>query len=94
VGEGFEPSGNMTEWLEVYNETNVPAILDCRNQRCYGGGVDLDYLIRWSVVEAKQIEYETTMSCRGHEGSPKGRRNDGPCDTHFKVKVNVVYKEI
>jgi hypothetical protein len=41
----------------------------------------------------RQTEYETTMHCLGYEGSPKGRRNDGLCDTYFKVKVSVVYKE-
>ena len=93
VGEGFEPFRNMTEWLEVYNENNLPAIVHCRNPVCYGGGLDLDCLIRWAVVEAKQTEYETTKKCCGYEGSPKGRRNDGPCDTYFKVKITVVYKE-
>lgn len=93
VGDGFEPFGNMTERLEIYNESNIPAILDCRNPRCFGGGLNLDYLIRWAVVEAKQTGYETTSRCKGYEGSPKGRRNDGPCDTYFKVKVSVVYKD-
>jgi len=95
VGEGFEPSrwSNQTEWLEVYNETNFQAILNCRNPRCFGGGLNLDYLIRWAVVEAKQTEYETTSHCEGYEGSPNGRRKDGPCDTYFKVKVAVVYKD-
>jgi hypothetical protein len=94
VGEGFEPCRDMTEYLEVYTEHNIiPAILDCRNPRCFGGGLDLDQLIRWAVVEAKQIEYETTKSCKGYEGTAKGRKNDGPCGTYFKVKVSVVYKE-
>ncbi|MCE5309354.1 MAG: hypothetical protein LLG20_17070 [Acidobacteriales bacterium] len=93
VGEGFEPFRDMTEWVEVYNEKSIPAILDCRNSRCFGGGPDLAYLVRWSVIEPKRTEFETTMRCRGHLGSPRGRRNDGPCDTFFKVKVNVVYKD-
>lgn len=93
VGEGFEPFRNMTEWLDVYTESTIPAIINCRNPRCYSGGLELDYMIRWAVVEAKQTEYERTISCRGYEGSPKGRRKDGPCDTYFKVKVSVVYKE-
>ncbi len=93
IGEGFEPFRNMTEWVEVYTESNMRSKLDCRNPRCFGGGLDIDYLIRWSVVEAKRTEFETTVRCRGYEGSPKGRRNDGPCDTYFMVKVNVVYKD-
>jgi hypothetical protein len=92
TGEGFEPFRGQKEWLEVYSKDSFQPILNCRNQRCYGGGLQLDYLVRWSVVEARKTEFETTMFCAGHEGSPKGRRNDGPCDTMFKVKVNVVYK--
>ena len=94
VGEGFEPYRNQTECVEVYTENSVPAIMNCQNPRCYGGGLELDYLIRWSVVEAKQTAYETTISCRGYEGSPKGRRKDGPCDTYFKLKISVTYKEL
>jgi hypothetical protein len=93
VGEGFKPVGNITECLTVYTESNIPGIINCRNPRCYGGGLELDSLIRWAVVDAKQTEYETMKSCCGYEGSPKGRRNDGPCDTYFKVNVNVIYKE-
>jgi len=92
-GEGFEPMHGQTHWLEVYTESNIPTTINCRNPRCYGGGLDLDYLIRWSVVESRQTGFETTLPCRGHEGSPKGRKNCGPCDTHFKVKVTVVYKD-
>ena len=91
-GEGFEPYGNEMERVDVYTESSVPAIINCRNPRCFGGGLELGYMIRWAVVEAKSTEYETRISCRGYEGSPKGRRNDGPCDTFFKVKVNVTYR--
>jgi hypothetical protein len=93
IGEGFEPYRNQTERVEIYTENSVPPIINCRNPRCYGGGLELDYLIRWSVVEPKQTEYETRKPCCGYEGSPKGRRHDGPCDTSFRVKINVVYKE-
>jgi hypothetical protein len=91
-GEGFEPFRNQTERLDVYTEKSVPAIVDCRNPRCYGGGLNLDDLIRWAVVEPKRTEYETSMSCGGYEGSPKGRRKGDPCDTLFNVKVSVTYR--
>jgi hypothetical protein len=56
VGEGFEPFRNMTEWLDVYTESTIPARIDCRNPRCFGGGVELEYLIRWAVVgEADRV---------------------------------------
>jgi hypothetical protein len=92
-GEGFEPFGNDRECLYVYTKDSMVSIINCRNPRCYGGGLNLDYLIRWAVVEAKQHEYETVMSCQGYEGSPKGRRKDGPCDTRFRIKVSVTYKQ-
>ncbi len=94
TGEGFEPYRHETGRVYVYNENSVPATIDCRNPRCFGGGLDLDHLIRWAVVESKRTEYEKTISCTGYEGSPKGRRNDGPCDTYFKVKVNVTYRGV
>jgi hypothetical protein len=92
-GEGFEPFRNETERLDVYNEKSIPAIINCRNPRCYGGGLNLDYLIRWAVVESKQTEYEAYKSCGGYEGSPKGRRKGDPCDTRFRVKVDVTYRK-
>jgi len=92
-GEGFEPLHNQTEWLAVYTESNIPGTIDCRNPRCTDGGLDLERLIRWSVVEGKQASYETTKKCEGHEGSPKGQRKGEPCETYFKVKVSVTYRE-
>src|ERR1035437_4851375 len=91
-GQGFEPFRNELERVDVYTEKSFRATIDCRNPRCYNGGLELDYLVRWAVVEAKRTEYETEMSCGGYEGSPKGRRKDGPCDTYFKVKVRGVGK--
>ena len=91
-GEGFEPFGQQPEWLDVYTFDTVPALIDCRNPRCYGGGLDLDRLLRWEVVERKLTEFETTKPCRGYEGSPKGRRRDDECDTYFKIKISVRYK--
>lgn len=78
TGEGFALFRHGAECLEVYSADSIPAVLDCRDPRCCGGGLDLDRLIRWSVVEPRQTEFETVMSCRGYEGSPKGRRKDGP----------------
>jgi hypothetical protein len=49
-------------------------------------------LFRLPLVEAKQTECVTAISCQGYEGSPKGPRKDEPCDSYFKVKVSVVYK--
>jgi len=91
-GEGFEPLYEEREWLDVYDENSFVSIIDCRNPRCYGGGLDLDRLIRGRVVEANRTEYEDVISCKGYEGSPKGRRKEGPCETRFKLKIRVKYK--
>jgi hypothetical protein len=91
-GEGFEPYPGQQELVQIYSKDSMVPIVNCRNPRCYGGGLDLDYIVRWSVVAAKRTEYETVISCSGHEGSPKGRRNYGPCDTMFRLKISVTYK--
>lgn len=92
-GEGFEPFMAERERVDVYTENTLAPIINCRNPRCYGGGLDLGYLLRWGVVEGKRTEFEDTILCKGYEGSPKGRKKDGPCDTYFKVKIQVTYKQ-
>jgi hypothetical protein len=76
-----------------FNQESLRPILDCRNPRCFGGGIDLDRLLRFTVVGPKLTTFETTQFCTGYEGSPKGRRRTDSCDTMFKVKVAVTYKD-
>lgn len=77
----------------IYTEKHFVPIINCHNPRCYGGGLDVGRLLRWQVVEPKCTHYEDTVSCCGYEGSPKGRRRDGPCDTVFRVKIDVEYQD-
>ena len=72
-------------------EKNFRQLINCANPHCYGGGVNLDRLLRWSLIERKQTSFEETISCCGYEGSPKGRRKTGSCDTSFRVKIAVEY---
>lgn len=94
TGEGFEPMFGQKEWLDVYNMESIPMYYNCRNPRCYGGGVDLHQLIRWHIVERKIAEFEDSFSCSGHEGSPKGRKKYGSCDSYFKVKITARYRDL
>jgi hypothetical protein len=93
-GEGFEPHRGENDRVDTYVNGGIPSIINCRNPRCYGGGLNLAYLIRWSIVEARRTEFEHRYTCEGYEGSPKGRKNYGPCDTQFRVKVTVKYKDV
>lgn len=92
-GEGFEPYKSGDEVLFVYDENSIPPIFDCQNPRCFGGGLNLDEVVRRYMVEGKLTKYEAPIWCCGYEGSPRGRRNDGPCHTTFRVKITIQYKD-
>ena len=66
--------------------------INCSNSLCYNGGFSIG-LILHKMVRNKQTELETTESCKGNEGSPKGRRIYGKCMNFFKIKVSIKYKE-
>lgn len=65
--------------------------IDWSNLRCYNGGVRIALMVRF-MVERQQTEDRWVGSCQGYEGSPKGRRNYGPCDNRFEVTVTIRYK--
>lgn len=77
----------------LYTERTVPPLINCGNPRCYGGGLNLERVLRWDVVERRKTEYEAQLSCEGYEGSPKGRRRTGSCDTTYRLAVAVTYKD-
>ena len=64
---------------------------DCHNPLCYNGGVNLQEILQ-EVVSRGQMSARRTVMCQGYEGSPKGRRRDGPCDHRFDVAVTLNYK--
>jgi hypothetical protein len=64
---------------------------NCHNSRCYGGGVSIGKILQKMVRERLET-FETTESCKGYEGSPKGRRKYQNCETCFKIKVTLKYK--
>ena len=77
----------------TYTHTNPPGeCVNCSNSRCYNGGFGLAAMIR-NIGYSKQTELQKTVHCQGYEGSPKGRKNDGPCDQYFEVVIRIVYKE-
>jgi hypothetical protein len=87
-GEGANRFSNPM----VYTEESPPdRILPCDNPLCYRGGCDVQRFLS-GVVAGHEVEVERMLFCQGYEGSPKGRKNYGPCDTRYKVKVKIAYK--
>jgi hypothetical protein len=66
--------------------------INCSNPLCYNGGFSIGSILR-EMVSNKQTELETTESCQGYEGSPKGRRKYKGCLNFFKIKISIKYKE-
>ena len=74
------------EWKRSsrFDERNFPKHVACGNARCQQGGIDLENIVRFSKDGLRRY------SCRGHEGSPKGRRLGDPCDNYFDVEIKAV----
>lgn len=70
----------------------IEEYIDCTNPLCYRGGFSIGSILR-EMVSKKQTELETSELCRGHEGSPKGKRIDRQCVNFFEIKVFIKYRE-
>ncbi|MEJ7637351.1 MAG: hypothetical protein WKF75_04995 [Singulisphaera sp.] len=77
---------------QLFSEANVPAEIPCGNGHCRQGGFSMRCLIDY-MVYGNKTDHEDTMHCRGHEGSPKGRRKGDPCMNYIKVKITLRPKE-
>jgi len=75
-----------------YSESNIGEYINCGNPRCYNGGFQLGQQLRFMSYD-KETKKKFNIHCQGYEGSPKGRKKYGPCDRHFKVEIEIVYKE-
>ena len=88
----FSELGVEGDRAGIYTKTNLTGeFIDCRNPRCYNGGLPIGAILRGAEY-AKETVIDTTEHCQGYEGSPKGRRNYGSCMTRFKVKGTITYK--
>ena len=75
-----------------YTRKNTPGeFVNCSNLNCYGGGFSLGQILR-EMVGKKQKNFETTKTCKGYEGSPKGRKKYRDCFNSFEIKVSIKYK--
>ena len=83
VLSGDEPS--------IYSVDSVSEYIDCSNVLCYGGGFRLGQVLR-EMIPSDAAEDAGSARCIGHKGSPKGRRDYGPCINHFNYKITIKYK--
>ena len=80
---GDEITGGSKE--SIYTLSSPPGeYVNCSNPRCYNGGIRIGQWLRFITEDTKTRE---TLLCQGYEGSPKGRRRDGPCDNYFDVHL-------
>jgi hypothetical protein len=73
------------EWQRInrFTKATIPNHLGCANPKCQQGGLALQNL----VLFYPDGEFELT--CKGHEGTPAGRRIGDPCDNRYKVMLAV-----
>jgi len=66
-----------------FTKSSLQRFVNCPNPSCQQGGLDLQPFISYRDND------EFTLSCNGHEGSPKGRRRGDPCDNTFKITLRI-----
>jgi hypothetical protein len=66
-------------------------LMECRNPRCRRGGYEFDREVQ-KMVREHATEMKIELSCRGDEGSPKGRRRGQRCSYSVEGTVTVKYK--
>jgi hypothetical protein len=88
IGHGVDAEYNK----RTYTKAHFPGeYVNCSNSLCYNGGFSLGEILR-DMVSRLQMEKSAFKTCQGYKGSPKGRRNYGPCGNYFKVQVRLTYK--
>jgi hypothetical protein len=66
--------------------------VDCSNPLCYNGGFQLGAILR-DMTYARETQWSGSRMCQGYEGSPKGRKNYGPCWNEFEIAIEITYKK-
>lgn len=76
-----------------FSEENPPGkYVDCSNDLCYNGGVDVGSILR-AMVRNDETSKETTEFCQGYEGSPKGQKRYKDCINKFEVQIEIEYAD-
>lgn len=75
----------------TYTRRDIGEYINCHNPRCYNGGFRVGEMLR-QMVAARQADSEHLRYCQGYEGSPKGRKNYGPCDNRFEIAIHIDFE--
>lgn len=90
MAEKFEP--------QQYDETDeIPAVIDCSNDLCSGGGFHLAPLLSEKMIlernENDLVEIDETIGCVGFEGKAKSKfRRD--CRHCFTIKARIEFSRV
>ncbi|WP_286355037.1 hypothetical protein [Geothrix oryzae] len=76
----------------VYTETSFRHAVNCSASICYGGGVELGWILH-DMVAGRVTDWSDTKRCEGYEGSPKGKKKYRSCLHMFEIKIHVDFKE-
>jgi hypothetical protein len=80
--------------IQEYDETDIPATIDCSNTNCWNGGFHLGSLLNEAMIykwdNGKPIKFEESWLCIGHEGTKT--RTNRRCYHNFVAKVLIEFK--
>ena len=74
--------GNKPD-LKRYTKSDLPPQIRCVNPRCQQGGLATQGIVLYRGAGVHELW------CKGHEGSPSGRRKGDPCDNSFIVTLRI-----
>ena len=69
--------------LKRYTKSDLPPQIRCVNPRCQQGGLATQGIVLHRGAGVHELW------CKGHEGSPSGRRKGDPCDNSFIVTLRI-----
>ena len=81
---------NQSVRKTICTEQNFRHAIDCSNRLCYGGGIEIGWIVH-DMMRERTVELSDQKLCRGYEGSPKGRRKDRDCMHLFKYQIRIEY---
>jgi len=78
--------------VRTYTHERFPGeFVNCSNSLCYNGGVSVAAVVH-EAYRQRLTGHAVTRWCQGFNGSPKGRKNYGPCTNEFQISLIITYR--